>query len=136
MAKFRILHISNNLDEYPHCVKDSDEFPHVVDWVKDEYEMFVLDVDGGSIFPAADFFYMFDVDEIKTFSTETQALEDELHVATNFIRSVRSQCGQAKTAKDEHMACWAVVTESPILINNRIGLSEKDKTYLAMKRKE
>lgn len=132
MGKFRVLHISNNLDEYPQCVKDSDEFPHMIAYVDDEYAMFILDETDGNIYPAGEFFYM--VDHVDKFSTETQRLEDELFIATTFIKSIREQCGQALDSKAEHLACWAAVTQSPIICNNRIEISDKDKTYLAMKR--
>lgn len=134
MPNFRVLHITNNIEEYPHATKDSDEFPHVVNWLEDEYGMFVLDDSTGSIYPAGEFFYMMETD-FKGFSTDTQQLEDELFVATNYIRSIRTQCAQAKTAKEEHLACWAAVNESPWLLKNRIELRDKDKTFIAMKRK-
>jgi len=111
----------------------SDEFPTIVDWVEDEYEMFILDVDGGSIFPAKDFFYMLEND-VSTFDTNVQGIEDELLIATNYIRSIREQCGHAQNAKDEHMACWAAVSEAPILYKNRIELTDKDKTFIELKR--
>jgi len=133
MAKFRILHITNNLDEHPHCAKDSDEFPTIVGWVKDEYEMFILDVDGGSIFPASEFFYMLD-ESVSTFNTNTQGLEDELFIATTYIKSIRKQCAYAENAKEEHTACWAAVKEAPIVVNNRIELRDKDKTFIELKR--
>lgn len=136
MAKFRVLHITSNITEYPQAIKDSDEFSHIVGWLDDEHEygIFILDEERGSIFPAEDFFHMFEADEITTFSTDTQDLEDELFVATNFIRSIRTQCGHAKTPKDEHMACWAAVKESPLLTGNRVELTDKDRTFIELKR--
>jgi len=132
MGKFRVLHISNNLDEYPHCVKDTDEFPHVVKWVEDEYAMFILDEDTQNFYPAGEFFYM--TEGITTFDTETQELEDELLIATTYISSTRDQCAHAANGKEEHLACWAAVTNSPLIVNDRISLTDKDRTYLAMKR--
>jgi len=135
MAKFRILHITNNLDEYPHCQKDNDEFPHVINLVQDEYDMFVLDEDEGHVYPASEFFYMIETDNISSFNTNTQAIEDELFIATTFIKSIKKQCGHAKDAMAEHLACWAAVTQSPIVITNRIELTDKERTFIELKRK-
>jgi len=134
MAKFRVLHITNNLDEYPHCQKDNDEFPQVISLVADEYDIFILDVAEGHIWPADDFFYM--TENIESFATDATRLEDELFIATNYIKSIRKQCAYAENAKEEHLACWAAVKEAPTVINNRIELRDKDKTFIELKRQK
>ena len=47
MIKFRIVTVTNDLEQYPQHREDSEEFPHLVDrLVEDEIEHFVVDEDG------------------------------------------------------------------------------------------
>jgi len=54
--KYRVLRITNNMEEYPRCEKDTTEFPELVRYVEDEMDMFVMDENGA--FCNADEFFM------------------------------------------------------------------------------
>ena len=44
--KYRVVKISNNVEEYPDCAADTQEFPHLVKHVEDEMDIFIIDVNG------------------------------------------------------------------------------------------
>ena len=55
--KYRVVKITNNLDEYPSCEKDTMEFPELIDHVDDELDWFIVD-ENGNYWEAGDFFFM------------------------------------------------------------------------------
>ena len=72
MAKsyFRVVEITNNPSEYPEAVKDTEEFPDLIEEIEDEAALFVVQILDGKAFqywPAAEFFMMI---KIKTFESE------------------------------------------------------------------
>ena len=44
--KYRVVKITKNVDEYPECAKDTAEFPHLVRYVSDEMDLFIVDEAG------------------------------------------------------------------------------------------
>ena len=113
MAQFKILKISNNLDDYPEAIQDTDKYPHLIKWLDDEFGLFVANLSNGDFFPAAEFFYM--VEEFKEFETNPQQLKDELAIATAYIDSLKRD-------------------DAPKIANGRIKLTDKDKTWLKMRK--
>ncbi len=63
--KYRVLEITNNPDGYPEAAKDSQEFPHMVKRVNDEFDLFIVD-ESGQWWPADEFFDMVDLAEFKS----------------------------------------------------------------------
>lgn len=63
---FKVVKISNNLEEYPECKKDTDDHPNLIEHVNDEMDIFIIDNDGGWC-RADDFFYN---ENIKAFLAE------------------------------------------------------------------
>jgi len=67
---YRVVTITNNLEDYPGCKDDNEEFPEMIDYVSDETDLFIIEVhDDGTYtwYPADEFFYM---KKIKSFETE------------------------------------------------------------------
>lgn len=64
--KYRVVKISKNVEKYPDCKEDTEEFPHITKYVSDEMDIFIIEVETGEFYKAADFFYMV---EIKKFNT-------------------------------------------------------------------
>jgi len=62
MYTFRVLKITNNLENYPECEKDTLEFPSLVAEVSDEMETFILNLETNRWFPANEFFMMVDLE--------------------------------------------------------------------------
>lgn len=60
--KYRVLRITNNVEEYPE--NDNEEFPHIVRYVEDEFDLFIVD-ETGHFYPARDFFYMNSMSEFQ-----------------------------------------------------------------------
>lgn len=59
MIKFRVVTITNNLEEYPQYRDDTEEFPEMVFYVvEDEVDTFVVDTRNGDFWPAREFFNM------------------------------------------------------------------------------
>ena len=56
MKKLRLVIVTNNPEEYPQHREDSEEFPHLVDRVEDEIELFIVDDEDGGYWEARDFF--------------------------------------------------------------------------------
>lgn len=56
MIVFRVVKITNNLDKYPQCREDNEEFPNLVPRVEDEFEIFVVDPRDGGFWMAKEFF--------------------------------------------------------------------------------
>ena len=69
MKRYRVLSITNNIEEYPEAKEDTLEFPDLVADVEDEMDMFVLDLENDEIFKADEFFYQVDV---KSFTVDEQ----------------------------------------------------------------
>ena len=135
MARFKVLRISNNLDDYPEAAEDSANYPELVDWVEDEYQMFIYNFATADAFPADEFFSMArDVDEFTTGDT-MQRVEDELQIAIEYINSIKKQIIDARTGDgDMHEAIMSMIRDCPHINNNRILLSDEQKTYLKLKR--
>ena len=56
---FRVVKITNNPQKYPNCAEDTEEFPHLVSYVEDEMDVFVVNAsDKDEFYPADEFFYM------------------------------------------------------------------------------
>lgn len=56
MIEFRVVKITNNLDKYPQCCEDNEEFPNLVPRVEDEFKMFIVDPRDGCFWEADEFF--------------------------------------------------------------------------------
>lgn len=61
--KFVVVQIAKDLINNPDCKKDTLKYPHLVEYVEDEYDIFVVNVVNGEFYPARDFFYLVNVDE-------------------------------------------------------------------------
>lgn len=71
--KLRVVIITNNLAEYPQHKDDTNEFPHLVEYVEDEEEIFIADpLNPDEFWTARDFFYCVNVRE---FLVDAQQLE-------------------------------------------------------------
>lgn len=62
--KYRVLKISNNVREYPECEQDSIEFPHLVEHLGDEMDIFIMN-EKGAYCLATEFFNTVDVREFE-----------------------------------------------------------------------
>lgn len=62
----RIVTVTNNIQDYPEHEKDTREFPHLVEYVEDEADTFVVDPDNPTeqVWPAREFFDMVLVTQI------------------------------------------------------------------------
>ena len=67
MNTFRVLRISNNLEEYPDCTEDTLEFPDMVEYLDDEMDIFVYCNETGEFWHSDEFFSMVGM---TTFSSE------------------------------------------------------------------
>lgn len=58
--RFRLVKITKNVERYPECAQDTEEFPHLVDRVSDEMDSFVVMVgkETEKFWPAGEFFLM------------------------------------------------------------------------------
>lgn len=63
--RYRCVKITDNLPDYPECKKDTEEFPHLVDRVSDEMDLFIVD-ENGEDYPADEFFSIVEIDKFKT----------------------------------------------------------------------
>lgn len=61
MTKYRVLWISNNLEDYPECTKDTKEFSHLVSDVEDEMDIFIVNTKTGGFHKASEFFHQVDI---------------------------------------------------------------------------
>ena len=61
MKRFRVVSITNNIEDYPESKEDTLEFPGLVEDVEDEQALFVIDLEADEIYKADDFFYSFNV---------------------------------------------------------------------------
>ena len=55
---YRVVKISNNIEDYPECKEDTEKYPHLINRVMDEMDFFIVDEDSGEWFPSNEFFYM------------------------------------------------------------------------------
>ena len=134
MSQFKVLHISNNLDKYPECSRDSNEHPELVNWVHGEYQMFIYNLKTGSAFQADSFFKI--NEHVTKFrdANYTDLLEDELQFAIMYIQSTKAQILDARTNNgDIHEAIISMIKDCPMINNKRIILRDEDRTYLAIK---
>jgi len=67
MNTFRVLQITNKIDEYPDCKEDTLEFPDLVEEVEDEMEIFILCVETDEFWKSREFFSQV---TMKTFNSE------------------------------------------------------------------
>ena len=58
--EFRVICITTDVEEYPEYAADTEEFPHLLDRVEDDFVTLVLDSEGNDC-PASEFFNMVDV---------------------------------------------------------------------------
>lgn len=58
MIQFRVVTITNDLEEYPQYRADTEEFLELVQWIEDEIEVLVIDPRDGGFWPAREFFEM------------------------------------------------------------------------------
>ncbi len=72
MNDYKVVSITNNLERYPDCKDDTEEYPHLIDFIQlddithNEWEVFI--VENGDIniwWRASEFFYMVDMKEFK-----------------------------------------------------------------------
>jgi hypothetical protein len=59
--KYRVVKITKDVDRYPECAADTEEFPQLVKYVDDEMDLFIIDEAGQCVAPASEFFYIHDV---------------------------------------------------------------------------
>lgn len=57
MIEFRVITITNDLQEHPQYRDDTEEFPNLVQYIEDEVETFVVDMRDGGFWGASDFFF-------------------------------------------------------------------------------
>ena len=55
--KYKVLRISNNLEEYPEAKVDTETHPELIPHVLDEEYFFIMDEDG-NFWEASEFFFM------------------------------------------------------------------------------
>ena len=60
--KYRVVKISNSVEEYPDCVADTKEFPHLIKHIEDEMQLFVI-AENGDFWDAEEFFNMNSITE-------------------------------------------------------------------------
>ena len=63
--EYRVLRITNNIEEYPDAKSNSHEFPHIVPHVEDEFDLFILDLKTRNFWKASEFFHMVDVEQFE-----------------------------------------------------------------------
>jgi len=73
MITFRVVTVTNNLEQYPQHVYDNDEFPHLIDYVEDEVETFVVDENDGGFWKSSEFFQCTNVTHFLIDSSEAPA---------------------------------------------------------------
>jgi len=66
-TRLRVVKITNNIDSYPEAVEDTAAFPHLVDRVEDEYDLFIVDEETGEWWVADEFFQS---EEVRYFRIE------------------------------------------------------------------
>ena len=65
LRKLRVVRVTKNLEDYPDCRQDTEEFPFLVKFIQDEAATFIVDEsDGCSFWPADEFFLMTNIKEI------------------------------------------------------------------------
>ena len=68
ITNFRVLHIvtPDAEKEYPAKYReDTKEFPHLIEVIEDEADIFVMDMDRSEWYPAKEFFHMVSISEFK-----------------------------------------------------------------------
>ena len=78
MIQFRVVVITNNLEEYPEYRENTEEFPEMVPYVEDEVRVFVSG--GGDFWPANEFFDMVSVTRF-TVDASIEDLEEQIQLA-------------------------------------------------------
>ena len=66
---YRVVSITNNVGEYPESAKDTENFPHLVQHLEDEHELFVVRLGTDDFWCADDFLQMVG---IRDFSTDEE----------------------------------------------------------------
>ena len=62
MYNFRVLKITNNIEDYPDCEKDTLEFPYLAEHVSDEMDIFIFNLETGKYWKSEDFFHEVSLD--------------------------------------------------------------------------
>lgn len=62
--KYRVVKITKNIEGYPECKKDTEQFPDMVKYVADEMDLFIVD-ETGKFWPASEFFHIEDIEEFE-----------------------------------------------------------------------
>lgn len=55
---FRVVRITNNIEDYQDCEEDTKEFPELVKYVEDEMNTFIIEEDTEEFYKAEEFFFM------------------------------------------------------------------------------
>ena len=64
--EYRIVNITEDLVENPHMRSDTEEFPFLVDYVEDEFDVFIVNKnDKDEFYKASEFFLMTEFKEFK-----------------------------------------------------------------------
>ena len=63
-SKYKLLKITNNIQDYPECKTDTLNYPSLVDEVEDEMQCFMVDIQSGTIYRMDDILEMIDFDEL------------------------------------------------------------------------
>ncbi|MCK5316865.1 MAG: hypothetical protein KAJ55_03070 [Anaerolineales bacterium] len=62
--KYRVVKISNNIEEYPDCAADTKEFPYLIKHVEDEMDIFII-AENGDFWEAECFFHSTSITEFQ-----------------------------------------------------------------------
>lgn len=66
VKQYKVVHITKNVEGYPQYAADTKEYPHLVKYVDDETDTFVVAADDPQDFyPASEFFFMLHVESFE-----------------------------------------------------------------------
>jgi hypothetical protein len=61
MTLYLVVKISDSLEEYPDCKEDTEMFPHLVKYLKDEMDTFIVQDGTENFWKASEFFQMVNI---------------------------------------------------------------------------
>lgn len=64
IIRYRVVEITNNIQDYTECRKDTEEFPHLIELVDDEMDIFIVDENGNG-YLAEEFFHLVDIKQFQ-----------------------------------------------------------------------
>lgn len=63
--EYRVVKISSNLNEYPECKQDTEEFPGLIKYIEDEMDIFIVS-ENGDFFSSDEFFNMVSISKFNS----------------------------------------------------------------------